>query len=99
MLNFSDQRLRAYGLKSKQHIFWFGVDDNIESGVLLTKDSFIWKKGKKENIFSVSDFPLPGKHNLDNAAAAICVAKIYKIENKIIKQALWIFPAYREELS
>jgi len=44
--------------------------------------------GKKEEICSLDDIHLKGKHNIDNVLAAVTVAKLYQVSNKSIKKVL-----------
>lgn len=50
-----------------------------------------WLMYKDEPIILASELGVPGAHNIENALAAICVAKVYGINNDSIKEALSTF--------
>lgn len=53
---------------------------------------------QNEKIIPLEDIKIPGEHNLNNITAAITVAKLLKINNKIIKEALQTFKGLRHRL-
>ncbi|EXJ22857.1 UDP-N-acetylmuramoylalanine--D-glutamate ligase [Alkalibacterium sp. AK22] len=68
--------------ESKAQLLPFSRKDELNQGVYL-KDSIIYFD--KERIMDSSDIVLPGKHNLENALAAIAVAKLNGISNAHIE--------------
>ncbi len=65
----------------------------IEGGVISCSIS-----GKKETIIDQKQIPLKGKSNLQNVMTAIAVAKIFKIPNKRIIQAIQSFKPLHHRL-
>ena len=45
----------------------------------------------KKKIMDSSELGVPGAHNVENALAAISVAKLYGVSNTAIKQTLQLF--------
>ena len=62
------------------------VDEMVRSHGAYTKDQAIYYRGEK--VCELSDIQIPGKHNLSNVLAAICVAKVKGLSNQTISQVL-----------
>ena len=58
----------------------------LELTVHISKNDTFYFKG--EEVASTSDLLIPGKHNLENALAAIAVAKLNNVSNEAIVQVL-----------
>lgn len=71
------------------------VDEFVQKNGAYVIDSAIYFKGEK--VAEVTDIQIPGKHNVENALAAIAVAKLKNVSNESIKQSLHQFQgvAYR----
>ena len=57
-----------------------------------------WLYYRSEKILPIEKIKLLGQHNLENIMAAICVAKILKIENKTIARSLGVFTNLKHRL-
>lgn len=68
---------------SEAQLIPFSRKTRLEKGVYLG-DGIIYFNN--EQIMDSSSIVLPGKHNLENALAAIAVAKLYGISNQTIKK-------------
>lgn len=53
---------------------------------------------KDQNVVDLKSIKLPGRHNLQNICAAIAVAKVLKISDKIIQKAVCTFPGLPNRL-
>lgn len=73
---------------SKAHLLPFSRKDKLEKGVYLNENSIFFNQ---EKVMDVKDIALPGNHNLENALAAIAVAKINNIQNEHIREILKTF--------
>ena len=50
-----------------------------------------WLMYKEEKIMEATELGVPGSHNIENALAAICVAKCSGIDNETIRRSLSMF--------
>ncbi len=87
VLNYDDPVVRGFAEKSKAKCIWFSLREPVEGGYL--SEGCLCYFGEK--IMPVSDFPLEGEHNAQNALAAICAAKLMGVKNEEIAAALKTF--------
>ena len=92
VLNADDENVFALADKIKANIVFFGR--KAKSGVHFDGDFFYGK----ERLFSVQNPALVGRHSVMNIAAAIVVAKILRISNDKIDQALRNFKSLPHRL-
>lgn len=76
--------------QTKAEIIMFSIRKQV-AGVYLDGENFVSGVGQKEVVCKNTDVTLAGAHNFQNVAAAISVAKIYKISNNNIKKVLGRF--------
>jgi len=103
ILNYDDKVVRNFAQGVKSQVFYYsqdnGITSNLERGRLgaFVKGDKIFMKSpveplfsqdKKEEICSLDDIHLKGKHSIDNVLAAITVAKLYQVSNKSIRKVL-----------
>jgi UDP-N-acetylmuramoylalanine--D-glutamate ligase len=83
----------------KSKSFYFSLNDELDNGCFKRNEriQFI-KKGKEVFSCSVSDIKIKGEHNLANAMAVICAAKIFKLDNHKIIKALQAFEGVEHRL-
>lgn len=70
---------------SKAQLIPFSRKKKVENGVYVNNGRIYFNE---EEILEVNDILLPGKHNLENALAAVAVAKLMEKSNESIKNAL-----------
>jgi UDP-N-acetylmuramoylalanine--D-glutamate ligase len=82
VLNKDDPVVRNLANRVKASLIWFG-----EGEIFCRKNQVVfWRNGRENILAEYENFPLPGKHNLQNlaAAVAICFASgMEKIEKGI----------------
>ncbi|AZB42838.1 UDP-N-acetylmuramoyl-L-alanine--D-glutamate ligase [Bacillus sp. FJAT-42376] len=88
VMNADDQEASRLGDASKGKRVYFSVHRDLGQGAFI-KDEAIWYND--EQIISVKDIVLPGKHNLENILAAICLVKTRGCSNEAIRQVLTSF--------
>ncbi|MGC3124351.1 UDP-N-acetylmuramoyl-L-alanine--D-glutamate ligase, partial [Enterococcus faecalis] len=74
--------------RTKARVLPFSTKEVLEDGVYADDYSIYYKK---EKIMEISELGVPGKHNVENALAAISVAKLYGISNEAIRETLHFF--------
>ena len=82
--------------ESKAKGIYFGVN-RVYDNMTIADENFVFNG---EIVTSIKNFSLHGKHNLENALAAISIAKIMNIKNEDIEKVLKEFkaPEGRQEL-
>ena len=78
IINFDYEKSRQFAKKTKAHTYFFSTRART-NGVYVEGDNLISEIGQKEIICKTSKILLPGRHNLQNVAAAVCVAKIFDV--------------------
>ncbi|UUV97953.1 UDP-N-acetylmuramoyl-L-alanine--D-glutamate ligase [Vagococcus luciliae] len=73
--------------QSKATVIYFSVSKKV-NGAYLEND---WLMYQDEKIMKSTELGVPGLHNVENALAAICVAKVSGVDNESIKKSLSLF--------
>lgn len=88
ILNGNQKELRNLAEKTKASVMYFSTSTIEEEGAYVLDDSLFYKD---EKIMLASEVGVPGNHNIENALAAIIVAKLSGVSNEKIKQTLMNF--------
>lgn len=88
ILNWNQSELQELAQRTKARVLPFSTKEVLEDGVYADDYSIYYKK---EKIMEISELGVPGKHNVENALAAISVAKLYGISNETIRETLHFF--------
>lgn len=84
VLNRDDERVCGIAKDARCRIRWFSVKER-------TNGAFLYEGGlyfENEKIMDAADLSLKGEHNLKNALAAICAAKLMGVESAAVARAL-----------
>lgn len=87
VINWHSQELRTLAASSQAKIIPFSSEEVVEGAYLL--DGKLYYKG--EFIMVASDLGVPGQHNIENALAALAVAKLKGVSTKAIRESLTNF--------
>lgn len=87
ILNWTQAELRELAKTTKAQVLPFSSAEKVDGAYL--EDQVLYFKG--EAILAASELGVPGIHNIENALAAICVAKTRGIATEAIAQALTSF--------
>ncbi|MDQ8627470.1 UDP-N-acetylmuramoyl-L-alanine--D-glutamate ligase [Enterococcus sp. FR204] len=88
ILNWNQSELQELAQRTKARVLPFSTKEVLEDSVYADDYSIYYKK---EKIMEISELGVPGKHNVENALAAISVAKLYGISNEAIRETLNLF--------
>ncbi|HHX8820859.1 TPA: UDP-N-acetylmuramoyl-L-alanine--D-glutamate ligase [Enterococcus faecium] len=88
ILNWNQSEPQELAQRTKARVLPFSTKEVLEDGVYADDYSIYYKK---EKIMEISELGVPGKHNVENALAAISVAKLYGISNEAIRETLHFF--------
>jgi UDP-N-acetylmuramoylalanine--D-glutamate ligase len=101
VLNAEDKAAQMVALKTKAQIFWFSGRRPIKQGAFVHGESilFVPREGAKaEPVMPVSDIHLKGSHNVENVLAAVCAARLAKIQAESIRASVAGFAAVEHRL-
>lgn len=85
VLNGNQPELVNLSKQTKAKVFFFSTKNELAEGAYLKSGSLYYGS---EKIMDASDLGVPGEHNIENALAAIIVAKLEGCQNDDIKQSL-----------
>ncbi|MCL8321152.1 UDP-N-acetylmuramoyl-L-alanine--D-glutamate ligase [Enterococcus faecium] len=88
ILNWNQSELQELAQRTKARVLPFSTKEVLEDGVYADDYSIYYNN---EKIMEISELGVPGKHNVENALAAISVAKLYGISNEAIRETLHFF--------
>lgn len=94
VLNYDDPIVRGFAEKTKAQVLYFSVKERV-NGAYYEGGALYFGK---EKILSVSDLPIGGLHNVQNALAVIIAAKIMGVKNEDIASALTTFKGIKHRV-
>ena len=94
VLNYDDPIVRGFAEKTKAKVLYFSVKERVAGAYYENGDLYFGK----EKILAVSDLPVGGLHNVQNALAVIVTAKIMGIGNADIASALTEFKGIKHRV-
>jgi UDP-N-acetylmuramoyl-tripeptide--D-alanyl-D-alanine ligase len=99
VLNFDDTRVRGFADGFSGHVFTFGFGAGATfqaSDVRLAGKAGSEFKVSANGLNSEFHLPLPGRHNIQNALAAIAIASLFEIPASALRTALANFPTLHQ---
>jgi len=99
VLNADDPTCAAMASRARASVFWFSRQKEVQRGAWVRDGNIVFRdsSGQRE-IMQVSEIPLKGAHNLENALAAICVGALMGCASETIRQAVHHFKAVEHRL-
>lgn len=89
VLNYDNEYVKALAENIQARIVWFSSTEILEEGAYVEDGNIIFAlDGKKIQILEAEKVRIPGKHNLENALAAVALACIYGIDKDVIAKTL-----------
>ena len=94
VLNYEDERLRAMSETLKTKVFWFSSGRVLKRGLYLRGDKICENYGMNETeVIDVHEMNIIGRHNYENAMAAIAAGIALSVPMDRIREALRTFVA------
>ncbi len=84
VLNWQQEEVRELAKTTKAQVVAFSTTEKVDGAYLLDGNLYY----KDELVMSADQLGVPGSHNIENALAAIAVAKLMKVDNSAIQSAL-----------
>lgn len=94
VLNYDDQTVRTFAGQTKAKTLFFSIREQVKGA--FYENGELYFAGEK--IMPVSELAIGGLHNVQNALAVICVAKIMGIKISDIRAALSDFKGIRHRI-
>ena len=99
ILNYEDERLREAAEKLHTKVFWFSSARVLRRGLSVVGDKIVYFDGtQEETVIDVHEMNIIGKHNYENAMAAIAAGISMKVPMDIIREALRNFVAVEHRI-
>lgn len=95
VVNYGSDEWINLAKTSKAKIISYKKDDTLDTDAYV-KDGYIYYHNEK--IIAIDEIKIPGSHNVENALAAICVAKILNRSNKDIVKVLSTFGGVKHRI-
>lgn len=95
VVNWNTEEWRNLAKQSKTQILPFSDNQELDHGAFV-KDDIIYCNGEK--IMNTDEIKIPGEHNVQNALAAISVAKLYDVKNEDIIEVLSSFRGVKHRI-
>ena len=88
----ADPHAARFGREAQSVQIPFSTAGKLQAGVFLRGQEAVWVRDEEEEIlFSLSDLPLPGVHNIENAMAACTAARCAGVDGGAIAEKLRTF--------
>lgn len=94
VLNYDDETVRSFGENTRAKRIYFSLRTKVDGAYLENGELYF----KGEKIMRASELALAGGHNVQNALAAICVAKIMGVRVEKIAEALASFKGIKHRI-
>ena len=99
VLNYEDEVLRAFGESLNIPVIFFSSERELEQGIFLKDGRILLKHGDQTIEFvRTCEMNIIGKHNYENAMAAIAIAWAMGIDVEIIRKTLREFKAVEHRI-
>jgi UDP-N-acetylmuramoylalanine--D-glutamate ligase len=99
VLNEDDSTCRTLGDRTRAQVFWFSRRKEVQRGACVHDRQILFRDGKSQHeIMQVSEIPLKGAHNVENALAAVCAGALMGCEPAQIRKAIQNFKAVEHRL-
>jgi UDP-N-acetylmuramoylalanine--D-glutamate ligase len=98
ILNADDAASAKYAPKKPQ-VFWFSRKKHVTNGACLQGEEIVVvHDGKEEPVMRSAEIPLAGAHNLENALAAVIIARLAGVDAASIAKAVKSFAGVEHRL-
>lgn len=99
VLNYDDEELRSFGERIPVKVVFFSSTQQLDEGLYLSGDEIVWKKEGRETVYvNVHDLQILGRHNYENAMAAIAICASMGVSRHAIVKGLCNFEAVEHRI-
>lgn len=101
VLNYDNEITRQQGENwpFRSRLLWFSRKAEVEEGAFLRDGRIVFREsGREDDICAPGEIRIPGSHNLENALAAVCLARSMGIAPEVIARTLKSFPGVEHRI-
>lgn len=101
VLNADDARVQQAASRAASQVFWFSRTKLVRQGACVHQGAVVFRASETsslERILPVEEIPLKGAHNVENALAAVCAARLAGVSAEAIAEAVRSFRAVEHRL-
>lgn len=100
VLNYDNEITRNCADNVFGKLYWFSVNEEVDRGAFLAdgRIKFRDNNGIVRDVCSASELKIPGRHNLENALAALCLSLPLGVEIKSAARTLATFPGVEHRI-
>jgi UDP-N-acetylmuramoylalanine--D-glutamate ligase len=96
VLNADDPIVARWDQRTRANPVWFSLTRPVEDGTWLGADGLLYSRG--DRVMFASEIPIPGRHNVENVAAAISAVRIAGAAPEQIRSAVMSFPGVEHRI-
>lgn len=98
-LNYDDPIVRDMAKLTRARILYFSQEIEPENGAFIRNGRMIFRlDGKETDLIATSELRIPGKHNIENALCAICLAMSQGLDAEGVRRGLREFPGVEHRI-
>ena len=101
VLNADDEPAKRAAARAPSRVFWFSRSHVVRQGAFVREGVIVFRESEQaagEPVMKVEEIPLKGAHNVENALAAVCAARLAGIDAETIRKAVASFKAVEHRL-
>ena len=99
VLNADDATCVTLAGRTRAQVVWFSRKEQVKRGASVESGRILFREARgAREIMLVSEIPLKGAHNVENALAAVCVGALLGCEAEKIRDAVRRFKAVEHRL-
>ncbi|MBS7306605.1 MAG: UDP-N-acetylmuramoyl-L-alanine--D-glutamate ligase [Eubacteriales bacterium] len=99
ILNLDDPIVRGMANKTKARVIYISLESEPEEGAFIRDGSIMWRfDGREVKVLPISEFRIPGEHNVQNAMCAIALSLCMGIELEPLRKTLREFPGVEHRI-
>lgn len=99
ILNYEDERLRAFGTQLKSRVIYFSSTRTLPEGLYLENGAIYYAHdGSSEQLCRTEELNIIGRHNYENAMAAAAAGLVFGVPVELIHKALCEFKAVEHRI-
>lgn len=99
ILNYEDVTLREMAERIPAQVCFFSSRQKLANGAYLDGEAIVYaENGSQTQVCNINELHILGKHNYENAMAAVCIARTMGVPVEDIRKALIAFKAVEHRI-
>ncbi len=98
-LNYDDPIVRDMARLTRAKVLYFSQKTEVENGAFIRGGSIVFRMDGKETVLiNTDELKIPGKHNIENALCAVCLAMSQGLDAQSVMRGLREFPGVEHRI-